>query len=84
MLLMAGHKSSVSNLIQSGIEPFIQRSPGNQNSPKRPLTSPESENPPPKRVTMLSQEEQLKKKNSTAPQLPPDLQLLYDSLSKKN
>ena len=80
---MAGHKSSVSNLIQSGIEPFIQRSPGNQNNPKRPLTSPESENPPPKRVTMLSQEEQLKKNNSTAPQLPPDLQLLYDSLSKK-
>ena len=80
---MAGHKSSVSNLIQSGIEPFIQRSPGNQKNPKRPLTSPESENPPPKRVTMLSQEEQLKKNNSTAPQLPPDLQLLYDSLSKK-
>ena len=80
---MAGHKSSVSNLIQSGIEPFIQRSPGNQNNPKRPLTSPESENPPPKRVTMLSQEEQLKKNKSTAPQLPPDLQLLYDSLSKK-
>ena len=32
---------------------------------------------------MLSQEDQLKKNNSTAPQLPPDLQLLYDSLSKK-
>ena len=77
---MPGHKSTVSNLIQSGIEPFIQRSPGN---PKRPLTSPESENPPSKRVTMLGQEEQLKKSNSIAPQLPPDLQLLYDNLSEK-
>ena len=32
---------------------------------------------------MSNQEEQLKKNNSTAQQLPPDLQLLYDSLSKK-
>ena len=32
---------------------------------------------------MLNQEDQLKKNNSTAPQLPPDLQLLYDNLSKK-
>ena len=73
---MAGHKSSVSKLIQSGIEPFIQKSPGNQNNSKRPLTSPESENPPPKRAIMSNQEEQLKKNNSTAQQLPPDLQLL--------
>ena len=80
---MAGHKSSVSKLIQSGIEPFIQKSLGNQNNSKRPLTSPESENPPPKRAIMSNQEEQLKKNNSTAQQLPPDLQLLYDSLSKK-
>ena len=33
---------------------------------------------------MLSQEEQSKQNNSIAQQLPPDLQLLYDSLSKKN
>ena len=44
--LMAGHRSSVSNLIQSGIESFIQRSPGNH--PKRPLSSPKSDNPPQK------------------------------------
>ena len=80
---MAGHKRSVSKLIQSGIGPFIRKSPGNQNNSKRPLTSPESENPPPKRATMPSQEEELKKNNSIAQQLPPDLQLLYDSLSKK-
>ena len=32
---------------------------------------------------MPNQEEELMKNNSIAQQLPPDLQLLYDSLSKK-
>ena len=80
---MAGHRNSVSNLIQSGIESFIQRSPENQQNPKRPLSSPETDNPLPKRSTMLSQEDQSIFNNKTALQLPPDLQLLYDSLSKK-
>ena len=80
---MAGHRNSVSNLIQSGIESFIQRSPGNQQNPKRPLSSPETDNPLPKRSTMLSQEDQSIFNNKTALQLPVDLQLLYDSLSKK-
>ena len=80
---MAGHRNSVSNLIQSGIESFIQRSPVNQNNSKRPLTSPDSDNPPPKRSTMPIQEDQAIDNVKTAPQLPADLQLLYDSLSKK-
>ena len=83
MLLMAGHRNPVSNLIQSGIETFIQRSPVNPNNPKRPLTSPESDNPPSKRAAMPSQEEQGMEVNRTTIQLPPDLQLLYDNLSKK-
>ena len=83
MLLMVGYRNPVSNLIQSRIESFIQRSPVNQHNPKRPLTSPESDNPPSKRSTMSSQEEQVMEDNRTAPQLPPDLQLLYDSLSRK-
>ena len=74
---MAGHRNSVSNLIQSGIESFIQRSPGNQQNQKRSLSSPETDNPLPKRSTMLSQEDQSIFNNKTA------LQLLYDSLSKK-
>ena len=39
--------------------------------------------PPSKRATMPSQEEQGMEVNRTAIQLPPDLQLLYDNLSKK-
>ena len=73
----------MSNLIQSGIETFIQRSPVNPTNPKRPLTSAESGNPPSKRAAMPSQEEQGMEINRTAIQLPPDLQLLYDNLSKK-
>ena len=81
--LMAGHKNQVSNLIQSGIETFIQRTPANPTNPKRPLASPESDNPPSKRAIMPSQEEQGVEVNRSAIQLPPDLQLLYDNLSKK-
>ena len=82
-LLMAGHKNPVSNLVQSGIETFIQRSPANPTNPKRPLASPESDNPLSKRTVMPSQEEQGVQVNRSAIQLPPDLQLLYDNLSKK-
>ena len=82
-LLMAGHKNPMSNLIQSGIETFIQRSPANSTNPKKPLASPESDNPPSKRAVMPSQEEQEVEANRSAIQLPPDLQLLYDNLIKK-
>ena len=83
MLLMAGHRNPVSNLIQSGMETFIQRSPVNPTNPKRPLASPESDNPPSKRAVMQRQKEQGVGVNRTAIQLPPDLQLPYDNLSKK-
>ena len=82
-LLMVGHRNPVSNLIQSGIETFIQRSPANSTNPKKPLASPESDNPPSKRAVMPSQEEQGVEANRSAIQLPPDLQLLYDNLIKK-
>ena len=72
---MAGKLKGTIPPNQPGITTFIQR-----NSPlpsaKRPLTSPDTDTPPIKKINMSESE-------AMSDRLPADLKLLFDSLSKK-
>ena len=85
---MAGRNKSPVNLVQTGIINFIHKKTLEPSSPntasKRPLSSPDTNIPPTKRTNMVMMENHTVS-NETKPkiQLPPELQLLYDSLSDK-
>ena len=83
---MAGRGKSPGNLVQSGIINFIHKKKPRTNSPnsanKRPLTSPDTNILPTKRTNMLTTDNQ-KEDPKPQIQLPPELQLLYDSLIDK-
>ena len=57
---------------QPGISTFINRTP--TPTTKRPLNSPEAETPPVKKINMS---------DNMSEDLPPDLKLLYDSISRR-
>ena len=90
-LLMARRGKSPGNLVQSCIINLIHKknlgssssSPNSVN--KRPLTSPDTNILPTKRTNMITMDSQLTPKEDLKSQiqLPPELQLLYDSLSDK-
>ena len=85
---MAGRSKSPGNLVQTGIINFIHKKTSETSSPntanKRPLSSPHTNIPPTKRTNMVMMENHTVS-NETKPkiQLPPELQLLYESLSDK-
>ena len=85
---MAGRSKSPGNLVQTGIINFIHKKTSETSSPntenKRPLSSPDTNIPPTKRTNMVMMENHTVS-NETKPkiQLPPELQLLYESLSDK-
>ena len=86
---MAGTTKPTNVLKQTGIESFINKAMNNntQNSPvsgKRTLSSPENCTPPPIKPNIMSvtNNTQLVTEKEV-PKLPPDLKLLYDSLSEK-
>ena len=87
--MIAGRGKSPGNLVQSGIINFIHKKTPGASSPtpvnKRPLTSPDTNIPPTKRTNMITTENQNVPKEDPKPQvhLPPELQLLYHSLSDK-
>ena len=86
---MAGRSKSSGNLVQTGIINFIHKKTTETSSPslvnKRPLTSPDIDIPPTKRTNMITMDNQIASKEDLKPQikLPPELQLLYESLSDK-
>ena len=86
---MAGRGKSPGNLVQTGIINFIHKKTPEISSPnsanKRPLTSPDTNIPPKKRNNMITMDKQIETQEKPKPQLqlPPELQLLYDSLSDK-
>ena len=81
---MAGISKSPGNLVQTGIINFIHKKTTETSSPssvnKRPLTSPDTDIPPTKRTNMIMMDNEDPKPQI---RLPPELQLLYDSLSNK-
>ena len=81
---MAGISKSPGNLVQTGIINFIHKKTTETSSPssvnKRPLTSPDTDIPPTKRTNMITMDNEDPKPRI---KLPPELQLLYDSLSNK-
>ena len=85
---MAGRSKSPGNLVQTGIINFIHKKTSETSSPnsanKRPLSSPDTNISPTKRTNMVTMENHTVS-NETKPkiQLPPELQLLYESLSDK-
>ena len=85
---MAGKTKSPGKLVQTGITNFIHKKSSETGLPntanKRHLSSPDTNNPPTKRPNMVMMENHAVS-NVTKPkvQLPPELQLLYESLSDK-
>ena len=85
---MAGRNKSPGNLVQTGIINFIHKKTLETSSPntanKRPLSSSDTNIPPTKRTNMVMMENHTVS-NETKPkiQFPPELQLLYESLSDK-
>ena len=85
---MAGRSKSPGNLVQTGIINFIHKKTSETSSPntanKRPLSSPDTNIPPTKRTNMVMMVNHTAS-NEIKPkiQLPPELQLLYESLSDK-
>ena len=88
---MAGWGKPMTNLIQSGIIGYIHRSPitlseETTSTPKSkcpPPRSPEATYPPSKKPTITVNQKETMSKPIPPPQLPLDLQLLYDSLIDK-
>ena len=85
---MAGRNKSPVNLVQTGIINFIHKKTLEPSSPntasKRPLSSPDTNIPPTKRTNMVMMENHtVSNETKQKIQLPPELQLLYDSLSDK-
>ena len=69
---MAGKLKGTIPPNQPGITTYINRT--SSPAAKRPLNSPEAETPPVKKINMS---------DSMSENLPPDLKLLYDSISQK-
>ena len=85
---MAGRNKSPGNLVQTGIINFIHKKTPEIGSPnsanKRPLSSPDTNVPPTKRTNMIMMDNQIVSDEAKPKiQLPPELQLLYESLSDK-
>ena len=86
---MAGRSKSPGNLVQTGIINFIHKKTFESRSPslvnKRPLTLPDTDIPPTNRTNMITMDHQIAPNEDPKPQikLPPELQLLYESLSDK-
>ena len=85
---MAGRNKSPGSLVQTGIINFIHKKTPETGSPnsanKRPLSSPDTNIPPTKRTNMVTMDNQIVSDEAKPRiQLPPELQLLYESLSDK-